>query len=160
MFAKLTLTLWLVAGSLGQAGTSTHAAARVVSPPAAPSVAAPATAPSRRPGTHYDVRYTTAHGTRARHKHVHGAAARAVEHRLLLVASRSKLLARFVDRTTGLVKRNVTAHCELMRHRRPSRYACEVWQQPRPSSSGVTVICRTSRHKRFLVMAPRRRRLR
>jgi hypothetical protein len=155
MFAKLTLTLWLAAGSLGQAGTSTHEAARVISPPAAPSIAAPAKAPTHRPATHFDVRAMTAHGRRARHKHVHGAAARAVEHRLLLVASRSKLLARFVDRTTGLVKRNVTAHCELMRHRRPSRYACDVWQQPRPASSGVTVICRT-RHKRFLVMAPRR----
>ena len=92
-----------------------------------------------------------------RHR-VYRAAARAVERRLLLVAPRSKLLARFVDRSTGLVERNVAARCHLVR--RPARYRhsvylCRVWRQPRLPSSGVKVRCRT-KHKRFVVMAARR----
>jgi hypothetical protein len=93
---------------------------------------------------------TTATKAGARHL-VYRAAARAVERRLLLVAPRSRLLARFVDRSTGLVKLNVTAHCQLKRRpHRPSIYLCRVWRQPRRPSSGIRVLCRT-KHKRFVV---------
>lgn len=101
---------------------------------------------------------TTASARHSRRTPPRHAAARAVERRLLLVASRTHLLGRFVDRATGLVKRNVTAHCKLV-HRRQGRrhsvYLCQVWQHPRPPSSGARVLCRDS-HKRFVVMAYRR----
>lgn len=140
MFATATLVLSLFMGMLAPSGLLAH-------PAYSRARAAHATAAMA----------TTAH-TRRRRRHVSGAAARAVERRLLLVASRSKLLARFVDRSTGLVQRNVTARCELRRarQRRPSVYVCRVWRQPRLPSSGTRVLCRT-RHKRFVVMAYRRR---
>jgi len=140
MFAKATLILWLVAAALA--------------PSAAASPLAPARATQSAMATH-----TAAHATRHRASR---AAAHAVERRLLLVAPRTKLLARFVDRTTGLVKRNVTARCRLMHRRarhRHSVYLCRVWRQPRLPSSGVKVRCRT-KHKRFVVTADRRRRAR
>jgi len=90
-----------------------------------------------------------------------GVAARATERKLLLLAPRWTVLRRFVDRTTGLVKRNVAAHCGRLqsgafRHRL-GRFACRVWTQPRSPFSGVAVICNT-RHHGFRVTAyPRRR---
>ena len=102
--------------------------------------------------------------TRTTRRRLPHAAARAVERRLLIVASRTRLLARFVDRSTGLVKRNVAAHCKLIRRRhqlrhrhRRSVYLCQVWQQPHPPLSGlkVKVLCPT-KHKRFVVVPYRR----
>jgi hypothetical protein len=92
-----------------------------------------------------------------------GVAARATERKLLLLAPRHRLLRRFVDRTTGLVKRNVAAHCGRYRghvHHQRQHFLCRVWVQPRPSSSGVAVICHTTAHHVFKVSAyePRRRR--
>lgn len=133
MFAKTTLILWLLASAL------------------APSAAAsPARTTQRALAAH-----TAAHAT---HHRVHRAAAHAVERRLLLVAPRTRLLKRFVDRKTGLVRRNVTARCQLMPRRagrRHSVYLCRVWRQPRLPSSGIKVRCRT-KHKRFVVTANRR----
>jgi hypothetical protein len=89
-----------------------------------------------------------------------GAVARAIERKLLLLAPRERLLRRFVDQTTGLVKRNVTAHCTRF-HGRPLRYRrhrfiCRVWLQPRRPSSGVVVVCHTAHHG-FWVSAYHRR---
>jgi hypothetical protein len=85
----------------------------------------------------------------------------AVESRLLSEASRTKLLARFVDRSTGLVKTNVSAHCALIsrRYQRQRRFVslCQVWQQPDLPSSGVKVrVLTPTKHKPFVVMAYRR----
>src|SRR5690348_14099282 len=124
MFATATLVLSLFVGSLVPSGPLAHGASPMV------RAAHKATATA-----------TTSH--RVRRRHVSGAAARAVERRLLLVASRSKLLARFVDKSTGLVQRNVTARCQLRRglpRRRPSVYVCRVWRQPRLPSSGTRVL--------------------
>lgn len=90
----------------------------------------------------------------------HRAAARAIERKLLLYAPRTRLLARFVDRSLGLVKRNVAAHCTRVwgrHHRRLPRFRCRVWLQPRSPSTGVAVVCHT-RHKQFRVTAYHRRR--
>lgn len=92
--------------------------------------------------------------------HRHGATARTVERKLLLAASHSRLLARYVDHSTGLVKRNVTARCARVRgrHHRPlPRFVCRVWLQPRSPSTGTAVVCHT-KHKRFWVTAYRHRR--
>jgi len=100
--------------------------------------------------------------SRPRHRRIRRAAARAVERRLLLIAPKSRLLVRFVDRTTGVVKRNVVARCARLRGRHRQRvavYVCRVWQHPRAPSTGVTVRCRT-KHKRLLVTAYRRPRRR
>jgi hypothetical protein len=90
-----------------------------------------------------------------------GAAARATERKLLLLAPRHRVLRRFVDRATGLVKRNVAAHCSRfrghVRHRR-QHFLCRVWVQPRPSSSGVSVVCHTTVHHVFRVSAYEHRR--
>lgn len=161
MLATLALTLTLFAGQLGPLPASPHTA----SPPPSPSLHRQAEL--RTPLQTELARAAHAGGAgspakrtlASRRRHTYGAAARAVEHRLLLVAARSRWLARFVDRSTGLVKLNVTAHCQLIRglHRpRPSVYLCRVWRQPRLPSSGVRVLCRT-KHKRFVVMAYRRR---
>jgi hypothetical protein len=100
--------------------------------------------------------------SRPRHRRIRRAAARAVERRLLLIAPKSRLLVRFVDRTTGVVKRNVVARCTRLRGRHRQRvavYVCRVWQHPRAPSTGVTVRCRT-KHNRLLVTAYRRPRRR
>ena len=90
----------------------------------------------------------------------HRAAARVIERKLLLVAPRSRLLARFVDRSTELVKRNVAARCTRLRgrhHRKLPRFICHVWLQPRSPASGVAVVCHT-KHRQFWVTAYGRRR--
>jgi hypothetical protein len=76
--------------------------------------------------------------------------ARATERKLLLYAPRSKVLRRFVDRATGLVKRNVAANCTRLRGHHPRyrhrHFFCRVWMQPRSSLTGVAVICFTKHH--------------
>jgi hypothetical protein len=97
---------------------------------------------------------------RPRHRSARRAAERAVERRLLQIAPESRLLVRFVDRTTGVVKRNVVARCARLRRRHRHSvvvFVCRVWQHPRAPSSGVRVRCRT-KNKRFLVTAYRRAR--
>lgn len=146
MFAKATLILWLFASPLAPSRAAPHA------------VSTPRT--SVRQLAVQTAGAAAMSRARPRHRGVYRAAARAVERRLLLVAPRHRMLARFVDRSTGLVKLNVTAHCGL--NRRPHRqsvYLCRVWQQPRQPSSGMRVVCRT-KHKRFVVTAYRRRRRR
>lgn len=108
--------------------------------------------PSRRLAVHQ--------ATRPRHRSARRAAERAVERRLLQIAPESRLLVRFVDRTTGVVKRNVVARCARLRRRHRHSvvvFVCRVWQHPRAPSSGVRVRCRT-KDKRFLVTAYRRAR--
>ena len=87
------------------------------------------------------------------------AAARAVERKLLLLAPRHKLLRRFVDRATGLVRRNVAAHCARYLGHRPRlrRYLCRVWVQPRSQLSGVAVLCHTAHHSFWLTRYHHRR---
>jgi hypothetical protein len=165
MFAKANLLLCLCLSPLVSAQQAKHKALPVapLRPQLQHVVAAAAT---RRIVVVEDAhqvgaRDAAARTTVRRRRHVYRAAARAVERKLLSVAPRSRLLARFVDRSTGLVKLNVTAHCELMRgrHRRHSVYLCRVWRQPHRPSSGIRVRCRT-KHKRFVVLAYRHRRLR
>lgn len=78
------------------------------------------------------------------------AAARAIERKLLLLAPGKKALRRFVDRTTGVVRQNVAAHCTRYHGKRfqhiHRRFLCHVWTQPRPPSSGIAVLCFTKRH--------------
>lgn len=161
MFAKAILTLWLVASPAAPFGTTPHTGTRAA--PLRPLLQQVDAATKRPPlvlASNAEKLIAKASATRTNHpphRHMYRAAARAVERRLLLAAPRTKLLARFVDRSTGLVRRNVTAHCQLMRrHRgRRSAYLCRVWQQPRLPASGVKVLCRT-KHKRFVVIAYRR----
>lgn len=162
MLAKAILILWLFASPVAPFRLMPHAGPRVA--PVRPLSRHVDPATTRRPmalagkAQQLIAKASATNTTQASRRHVHSAAARAVEHRLLLVAPRTRLLARFVDRSTGLVRLNVTAHCELMpRHRaRHSVYLCRVWQQPRLPSTGTEVRCRT-KHKRFVVMAYRRR---
>lgn len=162
MFAKAILILWLFSAPVAPLRPTPHTVMRVApSRPFSQHVDPATTRPtmaSARQAQKVVAKASATRATRASRRHVYRAAARAVEHRLLLVAPRTRLLVRFVDRSTGLVRRNVTAHCELMprRHRgRPSVYLCRVWQQPRQPSTGTKVLCRT-KHKRFVVMAYRR----
>jgi hypothetical protein len=92
-----------------------------------------------------------------------GVAARATERELLLLAPRHRLLRRFVDPETGLVKRNVAAHCSRFRgygrrHHR-QRFLCRVWIQPRSPLGHVAVVCHTTAHHVFRLSAyePRRK---
>lgn len=163
MLAKATLIFWLFVSPFApfRPGAQTT--------PPVPSASAPQPAEMRSTATPFvlvrKARTAAAATTSAptaggRHRRIYRAAARAVERRLLVVAPRTGLLARFVDRSTGLVKLNVTAHCRLkQRPHRHSVYLCRVWRQPRQPSSGVRVLCRT-KHKRFVVTAYRRRRRR
>lgn len=145
MFAKAALILSLVPGLLASSQVPALGGARTASSPVH-GVRAPAAA----------LRTTAKRPVRR-----HSAAARATERKLLLLAPRKKLLRRFVDGTTGLVKRNVTAHCRRY-HGKPAlrylhRFLCRVWVQPRLPSSGVAVVCRTGRHHVFHVTAYHRR---
>jgi hypothetical protein len=161
VFAKGILILWLFVSPFAPSRPSSESGSHAASAPIRQR--AEASLSARPLGLVREVRSAgaeTATRTAVRRRHVYGAAARAVERRLLLVAPRSKLLARFVDRSTGLVKLNVTAHCALrLRPHRHSVYLCRVWRQPRRPSSGIKVLCRT-KHKRFVVMAYRRHRRR
>jgi hypothetical protein len=75
---------------------------------------------------------------------------RTIERKLLLFAPGKKALRRFIDRTTGLVKQNVAARCTRLRatHHRHMRhrFLCRVWRQPKPASSGISVVCFTKHH--------------
>jgi hypothetical protein len=75
---------------------------------------------------------------------------RAIERKLLLFAPGKRALRRFVDSTTGLVKQNVAARCTRLRgtHHRHMRhrFLCRVWRQPKPASSGISVVCFTKHH--------------
>jgi hypothetical protein len=91
--------------------------------------------------------------------------ARAVERTLLQrnlldMARHSRRLARFVDRSTHLVKQDVTARCARMgRHgRREHIFRCRIWLQPRPASNGVTVLGRHKRAGWVFRLRPRQRR--
>lgn len=148
MFAKATLILWLFASPLAPSRAAPHA------------VSTPRTSVRQLAVQTAGAAAMRTSRARPRHRRIYRAAARAVERRLLLVAPRHRMLARFVDRSTGLVKLNVTAHCQLKRRpHRHSVYLCRVWQQPRQPSSGMRVVCRT-KHKRFVVTAYRRHRRR
>ena len=145
MFAQAALILWLVPSMLAPSQVPAHGAARQT-----PAVLRIAGAPAA-------VVTATRRSTALRRSH--RAAARAVERRLLLVAPRSRLLARFVDHATGLVKRNVATRCARVwgrQHRRLPRFVCRVWLQPRSPSSGVAVVCHT-KHGHFRVTAYHRR---
>jgi len=149
--SKAALILWLLPSLFASPQAPAHAAAALSTPfPVRGTVAAPATV------WRYPRRDRRAVGAaliagQVRHP---SATARAVERRLLLFAPRATFLRRFVDRTTGLVKRNVTAHCYRFRgkHYRHTlgRFFCRIWLQPRSRLSGVAVICHT-RHHRFRV---------
>lgn len=153
MFARGILTLWLAAAVISPLRPVAHSPARVAQTRLVAEHVGAATPVKSPTMMRHEVAKASARRTRQR-RHLH-AAARAVERRLLLVASRTKFLAHFVDQSTGLVKRNVTARCKLV-HRRQGRrhsvYFCRVWRHPRPPSSGAKVLCRNI-HKRFVVMA-------
>jgi len=57
---------------------------------------------------------------------------------------RSSALRRFVDPSTKLVKANVSVQCTPTTGRvavsRSSAFTCHLWQQPRPRSTGATVV--------------------
>jgi hypothetical protein len=162
MLAKATLILWLFVSPFapfrpGPQATP-HVPSSVRQSPEMRSTATPLVLVRNARST--AAATATASTAGGRHRRIHRAAARAVERRLLVVAPHTRLLARFVDRSTDLVKLNVTAHCRLkQRPQRHSIYLCRVWRQPRQPSSGVRVLCRT-KHKRFVVTAYRRRRRR
>lgn len=162
MFAKANLFLCLCLSPLVSAQQATHKALQVAPPRPRLQHVVAAEATGRiglvEDAPQVGAKEAAAHRTVRRRHHLYRAAARAVERRLLLVAPKSRLLARFVNRSTGLVKLNVTAHCELIRgrHRRPSVYVCRVWRQPHPPTSGIRVRCRT-KHNRFVVLAYHRR---
>lgn len=164
MFGRSILIFWLFASLVGPFRLTAHTAPRIALPgPLSRHVGAAARPPRKLANAPQRVVEKVVVSRTRRRRRPH-AAARAVERRLLIVASRTRLLARFVDRSTGLVKRNVAAHCKLIRrghqrrhrHRR-SVYLCQVWQQPHPPASGVkvNVLCPTE-HKRFVVVAYRR----
>jgi hypothetical protein len=95
--------------------------------------------------------------TRSQHRRNSSAADRATERELLRLAPHTKLLARFVDRATGLVERNVATRCRRLHNggrRRAALFACRVWLQPKRPSSGVSVFLH-SRHHRVVVTAHR-----
>lgn len=105
-------------------------------------------------------RQLAARKRRPNHRRTLRVAERAVERTLLRIAPHTRPLARFVDHTTGLVKRNVAARCRRLRkggRHRAARFLCRVWQAPRRPMSGVAVIYRTRRH-RVVVTAYRPRR--
>jgi len=161
MFLRSIVTFWLVVASLLAAplGSTNHFASRITTTHLRTQALGAVRNAQRKPLTvsrravaKASVRSTT----RMRRRQ---AAAAAVERRLLLVGPKKRLLARFVDPSDGLLKRNVTAHCELIhgrRGRRHSVYLCRVWQPPSLPSSGVKVLCDEG-HKRFVVMAYRGR---
>ena len=137
---KIAFILWLFPSLLAPSHSPLFGAARIAPPPVRASGASAATlafaAQKARPRS--------------------GVAARATERKLLLLAPQHRVLHRFVDRTTGLVKRNVAAHCGRFRgkgrrHRRPRHFLCRVWVQPRPAASGVAVVCHTTRRHIFRV---------
>jgi hypothetical protein len=150
--SKAAIILWLCPSLLASSQVTVLAASRSTSLPVRGVQAPAATQDGRTAGTAFIAA--------RRSRHTPAAAARATERKLLLLAPRKKLLRRFVDRTTGLVKRNVAAHCarfrgRLLRHGlRP--FVCRVWTQPRLPRSGVAVVCHTQHHE-FRVTAYHRR---
>jgi hypothetical protein len=154
MFVRGILIFWLVVSLVLLSALSAPriTPSRLVSQHVGPVARAPRELASETP---MDVAKASATRTTRRRRH---AVARAVERRLLVVASRTRLLARFVDRSTGSLESNVSAHCDLIsrRYQRQRRfvYLCQVWQHPDPASSGVKVrvLC-PIKHKRFVVMA-------
>lgn len=143
MFAKAALILCLFPGLL--ASSRIVSAARSTSHPTR-SALPTATASPRYSGR--DDR--TANAARQLQRRQAAAAARSAERKLLLLAPGKRALRRFVDQTTGLVKRNVAAHCtrlrgKLFRHKLP-RFVCRVWTQPASPSSGISVVAYTKHH--------------
>lgn len=164
VLAKAALILWLFPGTLVPSQASAHGTIGGTA-----SVLRSAEAPvetrsvdSMRQAYAGAATVFTRHKKKTRRRH-HRAAARAVERRLLLIAPRSRFLARFVDRSMGLVKRNVAARCARVwgrhHHRRLPRFICRVWAQPRSPSSGVALVCHT-KHSEFRVTAYHRHRSR
>ena len=131
VFSKAALLLCLLPSLLVASHVPAPGAARST-PLAVRSARAPAAKPALRLRQHA------------------AATARAIERKLLLAAPRARSLRRFVSRDSGLVKRNVAAHCVRFRGHHPRhtfrRFFCRVWMQPRSPLSGVAVICYTKHH--------------
>lgn len=161
VLAKVTLMVWLVPSVLApsQVPGQSWAQNQPLAPPIA-EIRAAISPDSIRNADSHAATVSSPHRKSARRPH--RAAARSIERKLLLIAPRSPLLARFVNRSTGLVDRNVATRCARMwgrNHRRLPRFLCRVWTQPRLPASGVAVVCHT-KHRQFRVTAyhPHRRR--
>ena len=91
--------------------------------------------PSTNPGLASGAAAATARLTRSRER---------AERDVLEFIRRSSALRRFVDPSTKLVKANVSVQCTPTTGRvavsRSSAFTCHVWQQPRPRSTGATVV--------------------
>lgn len=160
LLAKAALMVWLVPSVLAPSQVSgqswaqnLHLAHRIAGTSAA--ISSPDSIQNA------DSRAATSSSSQKKSPRPHRAAARSIERKLLLITARSPLLTRFVDRSTGLVDRNVAARCARMwgrDHRRLPRFLCRVWAQPRRPASGVAVVCHTQ-HRQFRVTAyhPHRR---
>jgi hypothetical protein len=77
------------------------------------------------------------------------------ERDVLEFVRRSGALRRFVDPSTRLVKANVSVQCTPTDGRvgasRSSAFTCHLWQQPRPRSTGATVVYTARKGSRYAV---------
>jgi hypothetical protein len=153
--SKAALIVWLLPSLLAASHVRALGAVRSTSPPVRGAPAALLPLYSSRHGNTVAARVSAARKSQRRR-----AAARATERKLLLLAPRERLLRRFVDRTTGLVKRNVAAQCTRVWGKHPRhalhRFVCQVWMQPRSPLSGIAVVCHRAHHGFWLSAYHRR----